>query len=251
MKEAKHNRGLIIAVIFMGCIILLIVAMFFLTNNKKEQKELLAIDDKLVVSLYNEVELGRSYSSPAGSYYFYSADKLVVDKMNYNFLKSMVYEQLVKEEKVVYSKKGIELPGKDFEKSFHDLFGEAIAYDTNSFLSTCGTKFDYLKDENEYFVVVDGCGATSDELYYDKMVSAYQYSDRIEIISSVAWGDSNTGTLYTGKDKTKEIGKISSENKTLEDVLKNANNSELTQYKYTYNLEKDGNYSFYSIELVK
>ncbi|MCI8548272.1 MAG: hypothetical protein HFJ38_05220 [Bacilli bacterium] len=224
-------------------------------DEKIEDKESLKVTDTLVTSLYKLVELGRSYNA-LRHYYFYSYDKLFVKYMDEAFIKEMALSRLT------LADDSISFDANILENQYRNIVGNNTTYKNRTFQTQCSTVKYNASTHNYTISSNSGCSAstTLSEGYFDKILSAYKYSDRIEIITSVGYyeeekelvGDSvyqSTGKIKVKRDMdTNDVIGTFTEN--LDQIKKIIDYDKLVKYKYTYRLDNI-KYYFYSVEVVE
>ncbi len=217
-----------------------------------EDREKLKITDTLVTSLYKNVELGRSYNA-LRHYYFYSYDKVFARYMDEAFIKEMALSKLVLTDSNSFS-------ASILEDKYKDIVGNNTTYKNRTFQTQCSI-VKYNSTLSNYTVNTDSnCKITKDgnDDYFDKIIEAYKYSDRIEIIARVGYYEEekelldegvyqNTGKIIVKRNMdTDEI--IGTFSESLEQVKKIIDYNKLTKYKYTFRLDNN-KYYFYSVEV--
>lgn len=224
-------------------------------DEKLEDRESLKVTDTLVTSLYKSVELGRSYNA-LRHYYFYSYDKLFVKYMDEAFIKEMALSRLT------LADDSISIDANILENQYRNIVGNNTTYKNRTFQTQCSTvKYNSLT--NNYTILNNsGCSTNTvlSEGYFDKVLFAYKYSDRIEIITSVGYyeeekelvGDSiyqSTGKIKIKKDMdTNDVIGTFTEN--LDQIKKIIDYDKLVKYKYTFRLD-NAKYYFYSVEILE
>lgn len=218
-----------------------------------EEKTKLKTTDPLITSLYKSVELGRS-NRALRQYYFYSYDKLFVKYMDDAFIKEMALSKLTLQDEN-------NIDANILKKQFESIVGNNTTYKDRTFQTQCSTlKYDSTK--NIYNIKKNqNCNQTKEDNndYFDKMITAYKYSDRIEIITRVGYLEEekelvgegvyqSTGKTIVKKDMdSSEI--IGTYTESLDQIKKKVDYTKLPQYKYTYRLDSN-KYYFYSVEKV-
>lgn len=224
-------------------------------EEKIEDKEDLKVSDSLVTNLYKLVELGRSYNA-LRHYYFYSYDKLFVKYMDEAFIKEMALSRLT------LANDATSIDANILEDQYKNIVGNNTTYKNRTFQTQCST-IKYNPTTNTYNISEsNGCSTntTLTEGYFDKIISASKYSDRIEIITSVGYyeeekelvGDSvyqATGKIKIKKNMdTEEV--IGTYTENLDQIKKIVDYNKLVKYKYTFRLDNT-RYYFYSVEVTQ
>lgn len=223
------------------------------TENIEESTKL-KTTDPLVTTLYKNVELGRSYNA-LRHYYFYSYDKLFVKYMDDAFIKEMALSKLTLQDEN-------NIDANILRKQFESIVGNNTIYKDRTFQTQCSTlKYDSTK--NIYNITKNqACNMTKEDNndYFDKIISAYKYSDRIEIITRVGYLEEekelvsegvyqSTGKMIIKKDMdSSEV--IGTYTENLDQIKKKIDYTKLPQYKYTYRLDSN-KYYFYSVEKIE
>ncbi len=256
-----NNVLLVVVLVLLVYILFLSGVIKITTKNVKvesdkvkdsETKVKLDINDSKVQSLYKSVELGRSYAA-LRHYYFYSEDKVYAEYMDSAFIKEMALSRLTLDNNNSFS-------ASILESGYKNIVGSNSVYKNRSFETICSyVKYDadagtYTINKNET------CDTTNKDgyVYFDKITSAYQYNDRIEINARVGFAEEeqekisdgvyqSTGNIIIKKDM--DSNSLATYTGTLDEIKKKVDYSKLTRYKYTFKLEGT-NYYFYSVERI-
>lgn len=223
-------------------------------TEELEEKIKLKITDPLITNLYKSVELGRSYQA-LRHYYFYSYDKLFVKYMDDAFIKEMALSKLTLQDEN-------SIDANIIKRQFESIVGNNTIYKDRTFQTQCST-FKYDQTKNIYNITKNqNCNLSKEDNndYFDKIISAYKYSDRIEIITRVGYLEEEKELVgegvyqSTGKtlikrdmDASEVIGTYT---ENLDQIKKKVDYSKLPQYKYTYRLDNN-KYYFYSVEKIE
>lgn len=262
-KDRFINNILIIVVLILLVYILFITGVIKINTPQKEKidevpeqenKKELKTTDSIITTLYKSVELGRSYNA-LRHYYFYSYDKLFVKYMDDAFIKEMALSKLTLLDKTT-------IDANILEKQYKNIVGNNTIYKNRTFQTQCST-LKYNATLNDYTIIKNPtCDTTpkDNDEYFDKIQSAYQYSDRIEINTLVGYKEekkeqvdegvlTSTGEVIIKKDMddTEIIGTFT---ESLDEIKKKIDESKLAKYKYTFRLDNN-NYYFYSVEKVE
>lgn len=264
-KERIINNFLLIVVLILLIYILFATGVIKINKINKttpkneeaeniEEKTKLKTTDPLVTNLYKNVELGRSYNA-LRHYYFYSYDKLFVKYMDDAFIKEMALSKLTLQDEN-------SIDAGILRKQFESIVGNNTIYKDRTFQTQCSTlKYDSTK--NIYNITKNQvCNMTKEDNndYFDKIISAYKYSDRIEIITRAGYLEEekelvsegvyqSTGKMIVKKDMdSSEV--IGTYTENLDQIKKKIDYTKLPQYKYTYRLDSN-KYYFYSVEKIE
>lgn len=264
-KERIINNFLLIVVLILLVYILFATGVIKINKINKttpkneeaeniEEKTKLKTTDPLVTNLYKNVELGRSYNA-LRHYYFYSYDKLFVKYMDDAFIKEMALSKLTLQDEN-------SIDASILRKQFESIVGNNTIYKDRTFQTQCSTlKYDSTK--NIYNITKNqACNMTKEDNndYFDKIISAYKYSDRIEIITRTGYLEEekelvsegvyqSTGKMIVKKDMdSSEV--IGTYTENLDQIKKKIDYTKLSQYKYTYRLDSN-KYYFYSVEKIE
>lgn len=149
------------------------------------------------------------------------------------------------------------LTGGNVKRKFESIFGTYLKYNAASFqpgqlynvVYDAGTdKYAYIAPTTkqlfspEYHAINVSTSLTNDSIIVKRKIYYVEYN--------TINGDAATGAkLYTSKDKSKLIGSISLRNGIIsEDEVMAKFSSSLKNYTYTFKVNSDGDYNFYSIE---
>ncbi len=271
-QEKKEHRDRFVSNILLVSVLIFLIYSLFLTgvvkitpngstaNNKDtieeieevEDRKKLKLTDSIVNNLYKSIELGRNYNA-LRHYYFYSYDKVFARYMDEAFIKEMALSRLVLTDSNSFS-------ASILEDKYKDIVGNNTTYKNRTFQTQCST-VKYNSTLNNYTVYTDSnCKTTRDgnDDYFDKIIEAYKYSDRIEIITRVGYYEEekelvdegiyqNTGKIIIKRnmDTDEVIGTFS---EGIEQIKKTIDYSKLAKYKYTFRLDNN-KYYFYSVEI--
>ena len=271
-EEHKIQKERILSNILLVSVLALLIYILFLTGiikfkpngvvnspkpsddviDEAEVKQDLDPTDSVVTTLYKSVELGRSYNA-LRHYYFYSYDKLFVKYMDEAFIKEMALSRLTLADSTSFD-------ASILENQYKNIVGNNTIYKNRTFQTQCAT-VRYNATLNNYTISKNvSCITTNDnnDGYFDKIIGAYKYSDRIEIITRVGY--------YEGEKELVSDGVYQSTNKiiirknmdaddvigtyteSLDQIKKIIDYSRLTKFKYTFRLDNN-KYYFYSVEV--
>lgn len=265
-KDRIINNILLVAILILLFYILFTTGAIKITStnpNKKpnneeidsiEEKTKLKTTDSIVTSLYKGVELGRSYNA-LRHYYFYSYDSLYAKYMDEAFIKEMALSKLTVQDTT-------SIDANILEDQFKNIVGNNTTYKNRTFQTQCAT-LKYDKTKNVYNMIASpNCNTTKDgnNDYFDKIISAYKYSDRIEITTRVGYAEEekelvsegiyqSTGKIIIRKDMD-AVDSIGVFTESLDQIKKTIDYSKLVEYKYTFRLDNT-KYYFYSVERIE
>jgi len=242
--EEKKNKNMVVIIIIL-CL-LLVGAVGFIVydksfrtnqnnnnqeNEKIQDKEELDIKNEYVLSLYRKATGSGQYIAEAFTRdanledVYYDFDKTLATELTHDSKMFLAFASISDEDKdhidinnssEDMSKNTYTFHSAVLKEAFKKVFGENVSFENGDFdYPEC--KYD--KDNDIYTCKFDG-GASMTGVS-SNMVSAYKYSDRIEINVSA-------GRYEPSNDTKVDLG----------------------NYKYTFKLE-DGNYYFYSVEKIK
>ncbi len=263
-KDRLINNILLIVILVLLVYILFATGIIKINTNNKvnkneeteniEEKTKIKTTDPIINSLYKSIELGRSYSA-LRHYYFYSYDKLFVKYMDDAFIKEMALSKLTLQNDT-------SINANILESQFHSIVGNNTIYKNRTFQTQCST-LKYDMTHNIYNIIKNpNCSITKEENgdYFDKIMEAYKYSDRIEIITRVGYIEEEKELVgegvYQSTGKTivkKEMDSseiIGTYTESLDQIKKIIDYQKLSKYKYTFRLDSN-KYYFYSVEKVE
>lgn len=136
---------------------------------------------------------------------------------------------------------------QEIKNGFDSVFGDNATYHKVDALNIC-ENYIYEARDNRYVTYDGGCGDLLDITYIEKILTAEKYSDRIEIITGVAYCNLDETACYKDYERKEEIKNIvSSKNFNINDYI-----DDIYQYKYIFTKDKqNSDYYFYSVEKVK
>lgn len=136
---------------------------------------------------------------------------------------------------------------KDIINAFNKVFGTNAVYHKVNNLPIC-EEYEYESRDNRYVTYEGGCGDFVDIVFYEDIISAEKYSDRIEITTGVAYCDLYENACYKDYERKEEIKNVANnEDFKIKDYL-----NDINKYKYVFTKDSsDSDYYFYSIEKVK
>lgn len=196
------------------------------TNSTTIEEGSLDITSEQILTLYNKVS--NTKSKDYNNYYFMQ-DKLLVENMDNKFRLLLAFNSINDTQQGLTNDK--------MKEAYANIFGD-LEYKAESFDSNC---IEYTYDDKTLMYTASssttcssGCNSKQEEI-----LSAYQYADRIEITTVVAF--INTCELKYYKD-------YKYSNTVLEGVeyskgILNNNKDKFDRYIYTFTL-KDGKYIF-------
>ena len=149
------------------------------------------------------------------------------------------------------------LTGGNVKKEFESIFGTYLKYNAASFQPGQLYNVVYDAGTDKYAYIAPTTKQLFSPKYHAINVSTSLTNDSIIVKRKIYYveyntinGDAATGAkLYTSKDKSKLIGSISLRNGIIsEDEVMAKFSSSLKNYTYTFKVNSDGDYNFYSIE---
>ena len=278
IMEEKKNKNMVVIIIIL-CLLLVGAVGFIvydksfrtsgnnnnINNNNDSDKEIdnkvesLNISSDFVKGLYNKTKYYEHISSRNE---YFSKDKLLVSSMS-NDLKARIAIANMSESSILYGEDKFieEVPvgeyfsEKDLIEGFNKAFGKNAVYNRIDKIAYSENElgYDYYDEEGIYYAIPGGSGYAVEFSYDEDIISAYKYSDKIEITTALAYCGTVEGTNKKGcyaDSKGKEL--IDSTVSETEKFSGVKYKDKLGQYKYTFTLDNsDGNYYFYSVEKIK
>lgn len=198
------------------------------TNNPTIEEGSLEVDNEQVLALYNKVSqtTSQNYSD-----YYFKQDKLLVENMDNKFRLLLAFHNTTSTETT--------RSDEEMQNAYRDLFGE-VEYKPENFDVNC---VEYTYDTNTLTYTQEGdattCPSTGCNSRREEILSAYQYADRIEITTVVAF--INTCELKYYKDY--EYSDMVFDGKEYSNGILTTNQDKFDHYVYTFTLN-DGKYIF-------
>ncbi len=202
------------------------------TNSATIEEGSLDITSQQVVSLYNEVSNTKSKNY---DYYYFQQDKLLVENMDNQFRLLLAFNNTLSTEET--------RTNEEMQKAYTNLFG-AIEYKPETFDANCieytydDKSLIYTHQQNAATCPSSGCNSKKEEI-----LSAYQYADRIEITTAVAFVNTCELKYYTDYKYTNMVF----DGKEYTKGILNTNKDKFDHYIYTFTLN-NGKYVFTGVE---
>ena len=197
-------------------------------SNTTIEEGKLDTNSEQVKSLYNRVS---NITSKEYSTYYYEQDKLLTDNMDNKFRLLLAFNTLSKVD-------NSEISEEEMKNAYANLFGK-IEYKGESFDADC-IEYKYDTSKSAYFASSkEVCPSTGCKTKKEEILSAYQYADRVEITTVVAF--SNTCDLKYYKDY--KYANLVLEGSEYSKKLLEENQDKFDHYVYTFALN-EGKYIF-------
>ncbi len=198
------------------------------TNSTTIEEGSLEVNNEQVVSLYNKVNqtASQNYSD-----YYFKQDKLLVENMDNQFRLLLAFNNTTSQETT--------RSDEEMQNAYRDVFGE-IEYQPETFDANCieytydAATLTYTQEQDTTVCPSTGCNSKREEI-----LSAYQYADRIEITTVVAFV--NTCELKYYKDY--EYSDMVFDGQEYSTGILTTNQDKFDHYVYTFTLT-DGKYVF-------
>lgn len=280
--KEKKNKGLLIVVIIFGLIIIgLCIYISHLKINESTKKDtnnnnviegeenkddiiVLDVKSEEVKKIWFNVQLGGLKSMK-----FFEQDKLFYETMTDADKIALVIEKYIRETPNFYVPSGDTwyITTADFDRYFKLIFGDKT-YDFKDVKALINGVWSFsYNNQTDKYEMVSAAGGSSPDKFYQEIISAKKYNDRIEIfeqnyyakyISEECCVNENLKyDIYLKYSENKDnliASSVSAKRSTLEDDFKeilNTYSDKLNTYKYTFNYdEKADNYYFNSIEKI-
>lgn len=264
MQENKRN-GIGLGILI-GILIMLVIGMGsyiiydkvlknnnYNEENKEEQKEQqdipedLDVNSELVQQLYSYTDTFCRNNRK----FFYENNKLLMNDLKNEYKLYLAMSNMIRDNNLdLDDDNPTNYPLKKFEDSMNKVFGSNVSYIKEKTLL-----FPDLEFNNDDVVIYSSAGCGVGAWYERKLVLAKKYSDRIEIDEKniyVVAGAGIDGGPGIFKEYTENI-----ENPFVKEVYSENNESyvdkyekDLPTYRYTYNIDDQGNYYLYSVEKI-
>lgn len=202
------------------------------TNSTTIEEGNLDVTNEQVVTLYNKISNTKSKDYDN---YYYMQDKLLVENMDNKFRLLLAFNHITSTEDT--------RTNEEMQNAYADLFGN-LEYKAEAFDSNCR---EYTYDEKTLLYAPSskastcpngGCNSKKEEI-----ISAYQYADRIEITTAVAF--MNTCELKYYKDY--KYSNVVLEGQEYAKGILNTHKDKFDHFIYTFSL-KEGKYVFVGVE---
>lgn len=239
-----------ISVIIIGLILVMFGCVLILNNddetvNGKDDggdelpidtgySESLGVDSDLVQGLYYKTKSLWYGELEERNYYYYKNDKLLVSDFDLNYVYNIVFYRL---ERMGMFNESRVVSEEIVKSEFKEIFGDNVTYEVlNSFVYGC-TSVNYDMATRAYkLLMTDGCVGLM--MLESKVVEAYKFETKIEIIEKVLFKKNGTEYYYDVEMTSPATGV------TLDDNI--------MKYVYTFNYDSNSReYYFYSVERVK
>lgn len=237
------------------------------TSTKKEEPEKVEeqgtsvdVSNNEVTTIHKQLSTAFSNSITSGPYfgYLYTKDKITTSDFNdklFSFVGLSVYSN----EHQIFDETNVS--ASDVQKYVNDIFGSITYNDQSPRISeeqngkglfAYGAV--YNSNTRQYLYNPNGGGLAPMVAF--KVTKGLKYSDRIELFEKhIVWAPTDSGFGYY-KDydaqNFKGIGELGSTNDNYDQISQGIQTYEnqLTEYKYTFNKDENGEYHFASIEKV-
>ena len=207
-------------------------------NTGSESVTELSLSSTLVNSLSN-IFHGKYLNYGASKYdnYFYKQNKIIITNVPDNLKMVMTFKVLGYPDSIASS---------DFEKEYQQIFG-SNAKPSVSRIEECDADYELVNGYYQHPEIYGGCGGTTSELTYSKLIKAIQIKDSTtdKIVISEAVAFVNPGGSYKDVNYTQLVDANGDENPLDKDYTKYA------QYDYTFVKDANGIYVFTSVEKIK
>lgn len=211
-------------------------------KTEKEVKEELNPEGLYIEELISRYDQSSSSSNANIYELLYKEDKTTIKDIDEDYLKVLAANKASKVTGV--------FTDEEFKNATKLLYGDEIEFDNDKISYDKGCI--QVKYNDGLYTYVEGeCGGASTISLERKIVKTKQDDDTLTVNVAIAIIDSNEDKVYKNysedEEKLEEVDNVSA---TTFDIDKDY--TELNQYKYTFNYDKDNNnYYLVSIELVK
>lgn len=259
----EENKKFIITIVILVFIILGLGGFIYYDKfykTKTEEKTITTIDDVDIDlnSLYlvgdTLEKFDKAFNDKNSTYFGYIyKDRLFASKFDQKAaLYAAIYDELI----------GINSPqtiiGEDIKNNYETIFGKNLAYKADDL--NAGQYFNMAYDavSDKYTYTAPTVREVYSPTFMEVNISTSLTENSIlvrrkvfyvEYLNNSSGTDISEAAIYTSSDKKKHIATIPLRNGVLnkKEVISKYS-SRLNTYKYTFNQENDGSYTFYSIE---
>ena len=281
--EKSKNTGLVVTIIIL--VIALLGASGFIvydkfintTPNEKEEEKVednnkednteteVSTENFLIKSLYNMVQF------PADNYfekwYFYKNPKVNFNTIDNDIKLWMAYTQIpdsaIKEKTADNMDNMIRyFDISELDIAMQKVFGNDISYSKDSFYPiSCECEYKYDSTNNQYSCVVNGCGGPNTSYVLGSLYKAFKNEESIILYEKFAYINIDKlvydGSSIDNNYKDSGIYKDVDSNILIEKINNLESKIDISNYydklsmvKYTFNKDENGQYHFYSSEIV-
>lgn len=268
IKKSSSNNNLYIVINLLLLVVVLWVTFycFFNTSNsstgeektifniikkeddKKDEGKTIPINDEMVRNLFLYSHASFVMGCDRN---IFGNDKLLVSDMDDEY-KSNIASHIFSKDVVNYpygAEDGITavIAEKDVKRAYDIIFGPGVYNKPLKIVEGCNN-FTYDADNKRYISKGYGCGGTSSFVTVEEIISIKKYSDRLEVVSAVAFTTPD-GVFrdYAGREKISDI----SEEVEVDSNYVLENKDKLMQYTYTYKISESGFYHYFGVERTK
>lgn len=261
-KNNHNKKGILITLILMIlCLVIGFGSSKFFFHEKNNQKE---EDNKKIV----EKEKDSSDEIISSDSLFV---KDLISRYNYQYLDDYVYEVLYSKEKILVedieedylqmltamkANKNpilVHFTSEEFQDALTLLFGNQVTLDNKDISFDKCNKITYDEKSNTYSSELnDGCGVSSSLMLKTEIIKVQKTEDTLEVDVAIAIVDENADKVYKKYDLENKKGAEELEDKKASDLDILSDYSDLDQYRYLFEYDKNNNnYYLKQIELIK
>lgn len=259
MEKKRSNIVFVVIIIILMLVIggLSYYTFFYKTNtvekikndevsDKNEVAEEVAVeldvDNAYIKSLYKNVH-SNYYNGIDTNVFNY--EKRSVSEMSdeeKSSLAANIYSSSVNK---IYS--GYSIDEEDVKDAFEVLFGIG-SYNQMSTIKYGCTVLNYDVNNKRYYTESPDCGGTSSGSFYEKIIKAVRYSDRIEITTAYVFIDAIDNNFYKDINCSTVVGNYTTTAENEKSTFIDNNKDNLQQNTYTFKMDDNGFYYYIGFE---
>lgn len=247
-KKPKSKKKIVLTIVII-VLILLGIGSYFIVNKKDNDKsktnvntnkilgkEPLSTDSAQVVNLFKSAHSSHGFRAEDA---IYKTDGMTVEEMTLEYKFGIASNSLESSGKIIKE--------EDIKNAYEKVFGPNTYKAVSSFILGCAP-YTYNDNDKTYTTTDDGCGYPA-TLYdiNEEIIFSYKYDDRIEIISAIVYTNKEDASLYKDYSAYQKIEEYDVNTFNAKSYL-TENYTKLTNYTYTFDLNKDGFYYLSSIK---
>lgn len=261
-QNNRNKKGIFITVILM--LLCLVVGFgssklfFYEKNVKKEENNKKVVetekvsDDEIIPtdSLFVKDLISRYHDPYLDNYAYevlYSKDKTTIEEMEEDYLQMLTAMKANKNPILIH------FTSEEFQDALTILFGKQVVLDNKDISFDKCNKITFDEKSNTYrSELSDGCEVSSSFMLKTEIIKVQKKEDTLEVDVAIAIVDENADKVYKKYDLENKKGEEELEDKKASDLDISSDYSDLDQYRYLFEYDKNNNnYYLKQIELIK
>lgn len=261
-QNNRNKKGIFITVILM--LLCLVVGFgssklfFYEKNVKKEENNKKVVetekvsDDEIIPtdSLFVKDLISRYHDPYLDNYAYevlYSKDKTTIEEMEEDYLQMLTAMKANKNPILIH------FTSEEFQDALTILFGKQVVLDNKDISFDKCNKITFDEKSNTYrSELSDGCEVSSSFMLKTEIIKVQKKEDTLEVDVAIAIVDEIADKVYKKYNLENKKGEEELEDKKASDLDISSDYSDLDQYRYLFEYDKNNNnYYLKQIELIK